>query len=208
VKTRLWAALAAACFMPFLLVSQANAIVAEEGSYQHWLSADPARPGEVRAFEDFLAHEGVAGILPTNEILLNDDMWAACHKDAPYTLAEKAYWPHIVSTLRYIRDVVVPEIGPVQVMSGYRDSGLNRCAGGASRSAHAGFYALDLVPRQNISKTAMVQRLCASHAKFGPGYHIGLGFYDFMRFHVDSRSFRRWGSDYHAATSPCASVHG
>jgi len=200
-----WATLVVACFTS-LSAGPANAIVAEDGSYQRWLSASDTRQTEVRAFEDFLAREGVGGVLPTNQILLNDDLWAECHKDAPYTLAQKAYWPHIVSTLRYVRDVVVPGIGPVKVVSGYRDSELNRCAGGASRSAHAGFYALDLVPVQAVKYATMVQRLCASHAKYGATYHTGLGFYEGQRFHVDSKGFRRWGSNYHAATSPCASV--
>ena len=35
-----------------------------------------------------------------------------------------------------------------------------------------------------------------------------LGFYDGLRFHVDSKSFRRWGSDNHGKTSPCATVNG
>jgi len=166
----------------------------------------PSRRAEVRDFEAFLAQQGVAGVLPTREILLNDTSWSECHMDGPYSIAERAYWPHIVGTLRYIHDEVVPAIGPVQVDSGYRESGLNRCSGGAAHSAHAQFYALDLEPVHAIDRSTLIARVCANHAHYGAEYHIGLGFYDHLRFHIDSRSFRRWGSDYHSTTSPCAHV--
>ena len=109
-------------------------------------------------------------------------------------------------TLRYIHDEIIPTIGPVQVDSGYRDVGLNRCSGGAAHSAHAQFYALDLVPVRSIDRGALIARVCANHARYGAAYGIGLGFYDHERFHIDSRSFRQWGSDYHSATSPCAHI--
>ena len=32
------------------------------------------------------------------------------------------------------------------------------------------------------------------HAAHGPAAEAGLGFYTFLRFHIDTRSFRRWGS--------------
>ena len=35
---------------------------------------------------------------------------------------------------------------------------------------------------------------------------IPLGFYQGMRFHIDTNGFRRWGSDYHTATSPCVAL--
>jgi hypothetical protein len=172
-------------------------------SFDSWLDKVPSRRAEVHEFEAFLAQQGVAGVLPTQQILRNDTSWSECHMDGPYSIAERAYWPHIVGTLRYIHDEVVPAIGPVQVDSGYREVGLNRCSGGAAHSAHAQFYALDLEPVRAIDRSTMIARVCANHAHYGAEYHIGLGFYDATRFHVDSRSFRRWGSDYHGATSPC-----
>jgi hypothetical protein len=177
--------------------------VASADSFNTWLDKMPSRRSDVRDFESFLAEQGVAGVLPTQEILLNDTSWAGCHMDGPYSLAVRAYWPHIVETLRYIHDEIVPTIGPVQVESGYRDLALNRCSGGAARSAHAQFYALDLEPVGAISRSQLIAAVCANHARYGAAYHIGLGFYDETRFHIDSRSFRRWGSNYHAGTSPC-----
>ena len=176
---------------------------ASASAFNNWLDQTPSRRAEVQAFETFLGQQGVAGVLPTWEILLNDTSWSECHAGAPFSLAEQAYWPHVVNTLRYVRDEIVPAIGPVQVASGYRDDKLNRCSGGAAHSAHAQFYALDLMPVGSMDRSTLIARVCANHARYGAVYHIGLGFYERERFHIDSRSFRRWGSDYHAATSPC-----
>jgi hypothetical protein len=207
---RLLAALALALSLPLFAPTGAGATTtapsgstASAMSFNSWLDEVPSRRADVRDFEAFLAREGVAGVLPTSQILLNDTSWSECHADGPYSIAERAYWPHIVNTLRYIHDEIVPTIGPVQVDSGYRDVGLNRCSGGAAHSAHAQFYALDLTPVRSMDRSALISRVCANHAHYGAAYHIGLGFYDHERFHIDSRSFRRWGSDYHAATSPC-----
>ena len=85
-------------------------------SFDSWLDKVPSRRAEVRDFEAFLAQQGVAGVLPTREILLNDTSWSECHMDGPYSIAERAYWPHIVGTLRYIHDEVVPAIGPRRLL--------------------------------------------------------------------------------------------
>lgn len=208
---RLRAALALALSLPLLASTMAAAMTLSPSfrnttatdSFDSWLNKIPTRRADVRAFEAFLAQQGVAGVLQTRQILLNDDTWSACHMDGPYSLAERAYWPHIVGTLRYIRDEVVPTVGPVEVDSGYRAPAFNRCTGGAPHSAHAEFYALDLSPLRGISRHTLIAQVCANHSRYGAAYHIGLGFYDGTRFHIDSRSFRRWGSDYRAATSPC-----
>jgi hypothetical protein len=197
--------------LPLLAATSAGAIAyapavppVTAGSFDAWLDKAPSRRAEVRAFEEFLAQQDVGGVLPVREILLNDDTWSQCHMDGPYSLAQRSYWPHIVRTLRYIRNEIIPAIGPVQVTSGYRDATFNRCTGGAADSAHTGFYALDLTPVRRMNRDSLIGLVCANHARYGAAYHIGLGFYDALRFHIDSRSFRRWGSNYHAGTSPCA----
>jgi hypothetical protein len=207
---RFQGALALALSLSLLAPTGAGAIAlapseraAAADSFDSWLDKVPSRRTDVRDFETFLAKQGVAGVLPTREILLNDTSWSECHMDGPYSLAERAYWPHIVGTLRYIHDQVVPTIGPVEVASGYRDVELNSCSGGAAHSAHAQFYALDLTPARSMDRSELIALVCANHAHYGAAYHVGLGFYDETRFHVDSRSFRRWGSNYHAGTSPC-----
>src|SRR5262249_4308685 len=155
----------------WLVPAEAGAsTVAPSDSFDRWRDAAPSRGAEVRAFEAFLAQQGVAGTLPVQEILRNDTDWSVCHMDAPYSLAARAYWPHIVNTLRYIHDEIIPAIGPVRVASGYRDAGLNRCAGGAAHSAHAQFYALDLMPARAMERGELIAEVCANHARHGAAY--------------------------------------
>ena len=40
-----------------------------------------------------------------------------------------------------------------------------------------------------------MRMLCATHSQFGEAYNAGLGFYAYLRFHVDSAKFRRWNMD-------------
>jgi hypothetical protein len=90
---------------------------------------------------------------------------------------------------------VIPALGPVEPVSVYRNPVLNVCAGGAPESAHKLYSAIDMVPLRPITREAMMQTLCGAHSLHGASYHAGLGFYAFMRFHVDSTKFRRWNMD-------------
>jgi hypothetical protein len=52
-----------------------------------------------------------------------------------------------------------------------------------------------------------MRRLCAVHAVSGQAAGAGLGFYNYLRFHIDTRSFRRWGSaGPDGNESPCAVI--
>ncbi len=187
------------------LLAAAPVRAAPPGDFVAWVHAAPGRAAQVQAFEQYLKHAGVGGVLPLSQILLDASSWRACHV-APYSLAPRELWPNIVPTLRFIRARIVPALGPVAALSGYRDPDLNTCSGGAPKSAHALFYALDLTPLRFKDRGKMIAAVCALHARFGPAAHAGLGFYQGMRFHIDTNGFRRWGSDYHTATSPCAAL--
>ena len=110
-------------------------------------------------------------------------------------------------TLRYVHDYVVPAIGPVEAVSVYRNPALNQCAGGAPESAHKHFSAVDLVPLRQTTREALMKTLCDVHARRGPDYQVGLGFYAFLRFHVDSSKFRRWNMDPAVAAQCPPIVH-
>jgi len=89
----------------------------------------------------------------------------------------------------------VPAVGPVEPVSAYRNPTLNQCAGGAPESAHKHYSAIDMVPLRPITREAMMRILCTAHSQHGATYNAGLGFYAFMRFHVDSTKYRRWNMD-------------
>jgi hypothetical protein len=176
-----------------------------EAAYLEML-AKPAFAARVDAFEAWLRAKRVAGILPTWQILRTATMWREC-AGPPFEVPPRKYWRRVGDTLRFVRDHLVRFIGPVEAVSGYRNPDLNRCAHGAANSAHRDYSALDLVPLKTLTRRQIFYRACALHHWKGRASRVGLGFYAFTRFHIDTRSFRRWGSAGPAGNeSPCAVI--
>jgi hypothetical protein len=166
----------------------------DEPGYRSWYLAAPWRAAQVKAFNDYLAAAGVAGVVPTWQLLRTATSWQECGGQ-PFEIAPAAEWPNMIQTLRYIRDYVIPLVGPDEPVSAYRNPTLNVCAGGAPQSAHMLDSAVDLVPLHPITREVLMGTLCGPHSKHGADYGTGLGFYAFMRFHIDSTKFRRWNMD-------------
>lgn len=173
--------------------------------FEQWLSGDASRAAAFVRFEAMLAREGVAEVVPTRELWLTDRLAPECVVE-PFTMPPEEMWPHIVPTLRFVRDHVEPAIGEVTVASGYRDPSFNECVRGASRSTHRGFHALDLVARDPlVTRERLIAALCPLHAREGARFGIGMGIYSARRFHIDTTRYRRWGADFRVASSPCDS---
>ncbi|MCA1653777.1 MAG: hypothetical protein ABR588_10945 [Sphingomicrobium sp.] len=174
----------------------------DEPGYRAWYAALPLRSIQVKAFNDYLTTYEVGGIVPTWQLLRTATSWRECGAQ-PFEVPPLVDWPNVVQTLRYIRDYVVPAVGPVEPVSAYRNPSLNLCAGGAPQSAHQDFHAVDLVPMQPITREHLMSTLCEAHLRRGSDYQVGLGFYAFLRFHVDSTRFRKWGVAAVGEASPC-----
>lgn len=175
-----------------------------EAEFAAWIDSQPGLRGEVMSFESWQDAAGVRGVLPTWQILRTASMWHEC-SGPPFEVPPFQLWPDMVRTLRFIRDHVKGAVGDVEAVSGFRNPTLNVCARGSGRSAHLDYYALDLVPKQPLARRELFRRLCAVHAAYGPASGVGLGFYTFQRFHIDTRSFRRWGgAGPRQNESPCA----
>ena len=185
---------------PYISVGQ------DEPGYRSWYLAAPWRAGQVKAFNDYLAGNQVSGILPTWTLLRTATSWQECGGQ-PFEVPPAEEWSHMVQTLRYVRDYVVPEVGPVEAVSVYRNPSLNKCAGGAPESAHKLDSAIDMVPLRPIDRVTLMRRLCGVHSEHGSAYSAGLGFYAYLRFHVDSTKFRRWNMDPAVAAECPQLVH-
>ena len=166
----------------------------DEPGYRNWYVATPAHATAVKSFNAYLDQYRVAGVMPTWELLRTATSWAKCGAQ-PFEVPPSTEWPHIVQTLRYVRDYVVPAVGPVEPVSAYRNPLLNACAGGAPESAHKHYSAIDMVPLRPTTREHLMRTLCAVHARRGADYDVGLGFYAFLRFHVDTTKYRRWNMD-------------
>ena len=189
-------------FFAFPAAAQQVSEGQNRADYLAWLAREPAARAQVLGFKTFLAPKKVDDVVPTWQLLRTASMWRDC-SGPRFEVAPVSEWQNVAETLGYVKSHVQPVIGPVQVMSGYRNEGLNQCSGGARASAHRHFYALDLMPAQPVARTELVRSLCAIHQFRGAEYDVGLGFYSGTRFHVDSKGFRRWGPDGRGATSPC-----
>jgi hypothetical protein len=171
--------------------------------FRTWLAGSPDNIARLTAFHDYLTSQGVGGVVPLWELTRTSSSWSECGAE-PFEAPPQDKWQHVVTTLRFIRDEVVPAVGPVEVVSGYRNARLNACSDGAPESAHREFYALDMTPvNAAVTRSDLVRSICPLHARDGRAYDAGLGFYSGRRFHVDSSKFRKWGANGKGATSPC-----
>src|SRR5690242_852681 len=85
----------------------------DEPGYRSWYLAAPWRAAQVKAFNDYLASEQVSGVLPTWQLLRTATSWRECGGQ-PFEVPPSDEWPHMVQTLRYVRDYVIPAVGPVR----------------------------------------------------------------------------------------------
>jgi hypothetical protein len=183
---------------PYVIAGQ------DEAGYRNWYAASPRHPVYVKAFNDYLTTWGVGGIVPTWQLLRTASDWMKCGA-APFEVPPSQDWPNIVQTLRYVREQVIPAVGPVEPVSVYRNPLLNHCAGGANESAHRFMQAVDLVPLLPTRREDLIRRLCNAHARTGAPYGVGLGFYVGLRFHIDARKYRKWGSGNGPEAAACLS---
>ena len=102
---------------------------------------------------------------------------------------------HVV---RELRDAGL--LDPALARSVYRDTAVNRCAGGSAGSKHRDNRAIDFDLQTNPENVAS---LCAFWRKRGPELNLGLGFYTSTAIHLDTAGFRTWGHDHHRGTSLC-----
>lgn len=203
--------LAAAIVAAFALTSpnstggQSTAPGQAEADYHAWLARSPQNRDEVRAFKAFLAQQRARGVLPIWQLVRTSSSWRECSAER-FEVAPVQQWQNIVNTLAFVKHEVLPAIGDVEALSAFRNEELNSCSGGRPGSAHRMFFAMDLVPTEDLGRTELITQLCEAHAQRGAQYQTGLGFYTGLRFHVDSSGYRRWGADGRGSTSPCARV--
>lgn len=148
--------------------------------------------GEAYArFEALLEAEGVADVVPPADLWRQGTDWRKVGHP-PYARPPEDRWPAIVPTLRVLRDAVMPRVGRLVVVSGFRTEGFNAAAGGAKGSRHLWFEAVDVVPRRPWDRERLHARLLDFWTTEGPGLKLGLGLYSKTRFHIDTWKHRKW----------------
>jgi Peptidase M15 len=191
-STRLWLLPAA------LLLAQGLAAAEGRGedSFRAW---QLSRQAEVAAFGAMLQAEGLAAVVPLEQLLRSASHWAACRAE-PFAVPPQSQWPAVQSTLRLLRQLqVLGVLGEFEVVSGYRGPALNACAGGAAQSAHLQAFAVDLLPRDADAGA----RLCRFWREQGQDWQMGLSRYPSGRVHIDTWRYRSWGADHSGRSSFC-----
>lgn len=196
---------AAAQYAPFNPVADYVTPGQDEPGYRAWVRADPYRPMYVKAFNDYLTNNGVGGVTPTWQLLRTASDWQKCNAQ-PFEVPPTTTWPNMVAALRFIGTFIEPVIGQVEPVSVYRNPSLNVCAKGAVESVHRTSGAIDMVPLRPITREALMVTLCRIQLDKGSWNSIGLGFYKGVRFHIDSKKAREWGTAGARGGYGCAAV--
>lgn len=163
--------------------------------FTHWRSH---RATEVEAFESFLTYEKVADVVPTYQLLRSASMWKECRAE-PFQLPPPELWPEVRDLLALLRELRVRQVLPAfEVVSAYRPTRLNRCAGGAPGSAHLRF-AVDIAPLDKED----ADRLCRFWREEGQAWDMGVSRYPSGRIHIDRNGYRTWGASHKRGSSYC-----
>ncbi|TGK23527.1 peptidase M15 [Leptospira yasudae] len=151
----------------------------------------PENRKKILALETFLKERKVFNVIPVEQLLRQGTDWRQT-KSRPFAIPPQEFWSNIVPTLKVIRDLILPRIGPVTVVSGFREADYNEKAGGANSSRHLLFSAVDMIPDHEIERGELKRRLLKLWENDGFDRKIGLGLYSRNRFHIDTSGFRKW----------------
>ncbi|GAB2875425.1 D-Ala-D-Ala carboxypeptidase family metallohydrolase [Microbulbifer echini] len=141
--------------------------------------------------KNFLRINEVDHVVAPFELLRQGSDWQDLG-EPPFAIPPTENWGSMIYTLRALQREIVPIIGPVTVVSGWRTTSYNSKAGGSKGSKHLRFCGLDIVPQKNFTREQLVPVLRDIHKRNGKQWDMGLGIYKGIRFHVDTCGYRRW----------------
>jgi len=159
-------------------------------AFRGWMLVNDATD---RVFEirDYFIKKGVRGEVPLYLVLLQGTDWKL-NKKSVFVLPDRKHWDNMVRTLQLIESEVIPVLGDLVPVSGERSEEYNAISGGANKSMHLNFCALDLVPEKTMDRKELHKQLQEIHHKIGKKYDMGLGLYSGLRFHIDTCGYRQW----------------
>ncbi len=175
-----------------LIVEVNGYSVPTRDAFQGWMLVNRATE-RVIEIRDYFSARGVQGQLPLYLVLLQGTDWRLNQKSV-FVLPSRKHWDNMVRTLRLVETEVIPVIGDLVPVSGERSEEYNAISGGARKSKHLNFCALDLVPEKAITRKELHRRLRMIHQNSGRRHNMGLGLYSGLRFHIDTCGYRQWGS--------------
>lgn len=168
--------------------------VPTRAAFRGWILMNQAQE-PVQEIADQLIAAGITEVplktMPMHLILLQGTNWAL-NGTSVFTLPDSKQVPSMVRTVKFIQEHVEPVLGPLVPVSGDRDQYYNQTSGGASRSQHLNFCALDLVPVNDLSREELHKKLWSIYKEKGKANKMGMGLYSGVRFHIDTCGYRNW----------------
>jgi uncharacterized protein YcbK (DUF882 family) len=187
---------AALCLLPALPALAASNDDRGPIDYLRWQGGR----ADVKAFSTFLKNHDLQGVAPMYQLLRSASMWREC-KAQPFEVPPPYLWNDVRDVLTLLQTLEARKVlRKFEVVSSYRSPALNRCAGGAPRSAHAVAFAVDLAPLPREQAVA----LCHFWHLQGKGYQMGVSRYPTGRVHIDRNGWRTWGASHKRGSSFCA----
>nr|WP_086938467.1 D-Ala-D-Ala carboxypeptidase family metallohydrolase [Thaumasiovibrio occultus] len=159
-------------------------------AFRGWMLLNNTEDQIEEVYRYFTEH-GVSGEIPWHLVMLQGTDWAGSGMSL-FKVPERADWYKMARTLKFIEQYVIPQTGPLIPVSGDRTAEYNQAAGGAPRSKHLTFCAVDLVPVESISRQDLHRKLQAIYCQHGREHQMGLGLYGGVRFHIDTCGYRQW----------------
>jgi uncharacterized protein YcbK (DUF882 family) len=157
----------------------------------------------VAEFHSHLATLELHTVVELVQLLRSASSWQECSAE-PYAVPPREQWQSVESVLRLLKELTEKQIlGSFVVHSAYRNQDLNKCAGGASGSAHLRSFAIDLTPTGSEDVTA---KLCSFWREQGRTWRMGFSRYPSGRLHIDTSGYRTWGSDHTGRSAVCSAA--
>lgn len=179
----------------FNVLTTAFAEVRDEMFFEEWM-----RNQSTSDYDRFLQTAELFDVIPIHQLLRTASDWEKCG-GPPFEMPPRNNWKDVKKVLLLInklqKDFILTNF---EVVSGYRNNSLNRCAGGAPHSSHAERFAVDLILTDHPSQSI---RLCNFWLKEGQRWNMGLSRYPSGRLHIDASGYRTWGGNYKSNTSYC-----
>ncbi|MEZ9768780.1 D-Ala-D-Ala carboxypeptidase family metallohydrolase [Vibrio breoganii] len=168
--------------------------VPTRATFRGWMLMNRAegRVGEIaQQLRDAGITEEPLKTMPLHLILLQGTNWAM-NGTSVFTVPDQKRVPNMVRTVKFIQEHVEPVLGPLVPVSGDRTQYYNQTSGGATKSQHLNFCALDLVPINDITREELHKKLWSIYKSVGKENKMGMGLYSGVRFHIDTCGYRNW----------------
>ncbi|CAM3070988.1 D-Ala-D-Ala carboxypeptidase family metallohydrolase [Vibrio rarus] len=168
--------------------------VPTRAAFRGWMLMNGAQD-RVNEIAQQLKDAGVTEVplktMPLHLILLQGTNWAM-NGTSVFTVPERKLVPNMVRTVKFIQQHVEPVLGPLVPVSGDRTQYYNQTSGGATKSKHLSFCALDLVPINPLTREELHKKLWSIYKSVGKEHNMGMGLYSGVRFHIDTCGYRHW----------------